>query len=172
MRPEYLVIMVGCIIAAAFVYRWWQKRRAAKKSAAMRMQEIIDTLVVQTTGFRDGGWLDVAGSPALGQDAAAFLGPRYASVTLADGNVIEVELLADAFCHNMVRSIVGALIAAGEGKASPADVAATLARRTRVGSYKVQPPRGLTLIGVGYPDDDQLAIQAERARNMRSLDEN
>ena len=117
-------------------------------------------------------------------DYASFCRPKPNATTIReirsieisrnefDGNVIEVELLADAFCHNMVRSIVGALIAAGEGKASPADVAATLARRTRVGSYKVQPPRGLTLIGVGYPDDDQLAIQAERARNMRSLDEN
>lgn len=48
MRPEFIVIMVVCIVAAAFIYRWWQKRRAAKKSSAMRMQEIIDSLVVQT----------------------------------------------------------------------------------------------------------------------------
>ncbi len=91
---------------------------------------------------------------------------------LTDDNVIEVELQADAFCHNMVRSIVGGLVAAGEGKAGPSDIAATLARRTRVGSYKVSPARGLTLIEIGYPADDQLAEQAERARNMRTLDEN
>ncbi|MEN9962829.1 MAG: hypothetical protein RIS66_1242, partial [Actinomycetota bacterium] len=87
-------------------------------------------------------------------------------------NIVEVELLADAFCHNMVRSIVGALIAAGEGKASPDDVAEKLAKRTRVGSYKVQPAQGLTLIEIGYPADDELEAQAERARNMRTLDEN
>jgi len=87
-------------------------------------------------------------------------------------NIIEVELLADAFCHNMVRSIVGALIAAGEGKATPSDVAEKLSKRTRVGSYKVQPAHGLTLIEIGYPADDELAAQAERARNMRTLDEN
>ena len=87
-------------------------------------------------------------------------------------NMIEVELLADAFCHNMVRSIVGALIAAGEGKATAEDVAEKLSRRTRVGSYKVQPAHGLTLIEIGYPADADLAAQAERARNMRTLDEN
>jgi tRNA pseudouridine38-40 synthase len=87
-------------------------------------------------------------------------------------NMIEVELLADAFCHNMVRSIVGALIAAGEGKATSEDVAEKLSRRTRVGSYKVQPAHGLTLIEIGYPADADLAAQAERARNMRTLDEN
>jgi tRNA pseudouridine38-40 synthase len=87
-------------------------------------------------------------------------------------NIVEVELLADAFCHNMVRSIVGALIAAGEGKASPDDVAEKLAKRTRIGSYKVQPAHGLTLIEIGYPADDELEAQAERARNMRTLDEN
>ncbi len=117
-------------------------------------------------------------------DYASFCRPKPNSTTIRqirsieisrnklEGNVIEVELLADAFCYNMVRSIVGALIAAGEGKAGPADIAAALARRTRVGSYKVQLPRGLTLIGVGYPSDDQLAAQAEIAKNRRSLDEN
>mgnify|MGYP000095912408 CR=1 FL=1 len=86
--------------------------------------------------------------------------------------VLVANIQADAFCHNMVRSIVGALIAAGEGKASPDDVAEKLAKRTRVGSYKVQPAHGLTLIEIGYPADDELEAQAERARNLRTLDEN
>jgi tRNA pseudouridine38-40 synthase len=117
-------------------------------------------------------------------DYASFCRPKPKATTIrevrsieirrnvADGNVIEIEIVADAFCHNMVRSIVGALIAAGEGKASPSDIAATLARKTRVGSYKVQPAHGLTLVGVGYPSNDKLAAQAELARNLRSLDEN
>ncbi len=115
-------------------------------------------------------------------DFASFCKTRAGATTIRDlkrikvrrnaQNIIEIELKADAFCHNMVRSIVGGLIAAGEGKAGPTEIAATLARRTRVGSYKVSPARGLTLIEIGYPADDQLAEQAERARNMRTLDEN
>lgn len=90
----------------------------------------------------------------------------------ADGDVIEVELLADAFCHNMVRAIIGALIAVGEGKADRQDVARILKQASRVGSFKVALPQGLTLLEIGYPPDEQLASQAEMAKNLRSLDEN
>jgi len=86
--------------------------------------------------------------------------------------VVTIELQADAFCHNMVRSIVGALISVGGGKAEPADVQRILGQKSRVGSFKVVAPHGLTLLEIGYPKDDELAGQAEKARNMRSLDEN
>lgn len=117
-------------------------------------------------------------------DYASFCRPKAGATTIREvrqikvtrnkraGNVIEIDLVADAFCHNMVRAIVGALIAAGEGKVDAAGVAATLARRSRAGSFKVQPPHGLTLIEVGYPAVSQLAAQAEMAQNLRSLDEN
>lgn len=117
-------------------------------------------------------------------DFASFCKPRAGSTTirelkeinvqrnLTDGGVIEIFLKADAFCHNMVRSIVGALIAVGEGKADADVIEQKLNAATRVGSYKVVAPNGLTLIEIGYPADDQLAAQAEKARNFRTLDEN
>jgi tRNA pseudouridine38-40 synthase len=127
-------------------------------------------------------------SAALGlvglHDYASFCRPKAGATTIrevkeltvkrnpAAGNVIEVEIQADAFCHNMVRAIVGALIAAGEGKTNAEGVAKTLARRSRKGSFKVQPPHGLVLIEVGYPPNSKLAAQAEMARAMRTLDEN
>jgi tRNA pseudouridine38-40 synthase len=43
---------------------------------------------------------------------------------------------------------------------------------SRVGSFKVALPQGLTLLEIGYPPDEQLASQAEMAKNLRSLDEN
>lgn len=85
---------------------------------------------------------------------------------------IEIRLQADAFCHNMVRSIVGALIAVGEGKADRSDLQRLLQASKRSVSYKTVEPHGLTLVGVGYPPNDQLAAQAEKARNLRTLDEN
>lgn len=116
-------------------------------------------------------------------DFASFCKPREGSTTIRelreikvtrnknDGEVIEIFLTADAFCHNMVRSIVGALIAVGEQRATPADVEAKLKAASRVGSYKVVAPHGLTLIEIGYPADDQLAAQAEKARSIRTLEE-
>jgi len=117
-------------------------------------------------------------------DFASFCRPKLGATTIrevreltvkrnpAAGNVIEVEIRADAFCHNMVRAIVGALIAAGEGKTTPDGVIKRLEKRSRIGSFKVQPPHGLTLIEVGYPPNHQLAAQAEMAKNLRTLDEN
>jgi tRNA pseudouridine38-40 synthase len=116
-------------------------------------------------------------------DFASFCRPKADATTIREireisvarnplaGNVIEVEIQADAFCHNMVRAIVGALIAAGEGKVGPDGVVARLAKRSRIGSFKVQPPHGLTLIEVGYPPNDQLAAQAEMVKNMRTLED-
>lgn len=88
-----------------------------------------------------------------------------------DFNVVEVEILADAFCHNMVRSLMGALIAVGQGKATHQEVIDTMARKTRVGSFKVMLPQGLTLIEIGYPPVELLAEQAEKSRSMRDIDE-
>ncbi len=86
-------------------------------------------------------------------------------------NIIEIELKADAFCHNMVRSIVGALIAVGAGRATKDDLKRTFERAKRVETYKVVEPKGLTLIEIGYPAESRLAYQAERARARRTLDE-
>jgi tRNA pseudouridine38-40 synthase len=72
----------------------------------------------------------------------------------------------------MVRSIVGALLAVGQGRATPGKVKELLEKANREGSYKVVSPHGLTLLRIGYPADDQLAAQAEKAQNLRSLDEN
>jgi tRNA pseudouridine38-40 synthase len=94
------------------------------------------------------------------------------TVTRTEGQVVEIEIQADAFCHNMVRSIVGALIAVGQGRATPAKIKQLLEQTNREGSYKVVSPHGLSLLGIGYPPDDQLAAQAEKAQNLRSLDEN
>ena len=85
--------------------------------------------------------------------------------------LIEVELEADAFCHNMVRSIVGALIAVGKGQATREDVRATLERASRTQSYRVVAAQGLTLIEIGYPADELLAQQAELAQNLRTHEE-
>ena len=87
------------------------------------------------------------------------------------GNVIEIELMADAFAHNMVRSIVGALVKVGSGKATPAEVGKALKSKSRSHGFKVVGPEGLSLVEVGYPAAKELAKQAEKTRNMRSLED-
>ena len=85
------------------------------------------------------------------------------------GGVIEATVRADAFCHNMVRSLVGCMIAVGEGRREPAWAGEVLAARVRDSAVTVVQAHGLTLEEVGYPPDEELAAQAERSRVVRTL---
>ncbi|MFY1635915.1 tRNA pseudouridine(38-40) synthase TruA [Solwaraspora sp. WMMB335] len=75
---------------------------------------------------------------------------------------------ADAFCQAMVRSLVGAMLFAGDGR-RPADwPASLLTRRERSGEVTVAPPHGLTLVEVGYPaDPHEYATRALVTRRLR-----
>lgn len=86
----------------------------------------------------------------------------------ADG-VLAAEVSADAFCHSMVRSLVGALLAVGEGRRAAGWPATLLTSATRSSEVTVAPAHGLTLAGVDYPPDDELAARAEITRNVRTL---
>jgi len=63
------------------------------------------------------------------------------------------DIVGTAFCHQMVRSIVGCLVAVGRGRIRAADVTAVLAARSRDAAPPIAPPQGLTLMEVGYSDD-------------------
>jgi tRNA pseudouridine38-40 synthase len=135
--------------------------------------------------------LDVAAmhramQPLVGlHDFAAFCKPREGATTIReltrlswerpatgpDAGLAVATVEADAFCHSMVRALVGMSLAVGEGRrgeGSPADV---LAGRSRSAAAGVVAARGLVLEHVAYPDDDELAARAERIRAKRSADE-
>ncbi|MBD7979959.1 tRNA pseudouridine(38-40) synthase TruA [Oerskovia merdavium] len=120
--------------------------------------------------------------PLLGvRDFAAFCKPRPGATTIrelqhlswqraADGpdaGLVVAHVRADAFCHNMVRALVGASVAVGEGRRSVSWPAEVLAARRRDAGAGVVPPHGLVLEEVTYPPDDELAARAERVRAVR-----
>ena len=84
-------------------------------------------------------------------------------------SVVEVTVRADAFCHSMVRSLVGALVAVADGRRDRAWLVGLLDADSRDSSVTVLPARGLTLEEVGYPADDALAARASEARAVREL---
>jgi tRNA pseudouridine38-40 synthase len=92
---------------------------------------------------------------------------RVPSGTLA--GVVEVTVRADAFCHAMVRSLVGALVAVADGRRDASWLTGLLEVSARDSSVPVLPARGLTLEEVGYPADDALASRAGEARSVRVL---
>lgn len=88
------------------------------------------------------------------------------------GGVIEIELIADAFCHNMVRAIVGGLIAVAQGSAEKSEITQVLKVAQKRAPFKVATPEGLTLVEIGYPADDKLEEQAAITRKKRQLKAN
>jgi tRNA pseudouridine38-40 synthase len=74
---------------------------------------------------------------------------------------------ADAFCHNMVRALVGCLVVVGEGRRDPSWAGEVLAAGVRDPAVTVMHAHGLTLEEVAYPADEGLAARAEQARNVR-----
>ncbi len=122
-----------------------------------------------------------AGQVLLGlHDFGAFCKPREGATTirtLADltvtraAGMIAVEVRADAFCHSMVRSLVGALVAIGEGSRSSAWLDGLVDRPVRAGDIHVMAPHGLTLEEVGYPPDADLPARVADARARRTTGE-
>lgn len=85
--------------------------------------------------------------------------------------ILIANVKADAFCHSMVRALVGACVSVGQGRLDVEDVVEIRDARERTSETKVLAARGLTLTEVGYPADDLLALRAEQTRARRSLDE-
>jgi len=125
--------------------------------------------------------MDAAARTLIGlHDFAAYCKPREEATTIrtlldyrwardAEG-VLVADVKADAFCHSMVRALVGACAAVGEGKLSVDDVVRLRDELTRTSAFKVLPARGLTLTEVGYPADELLAARAEQTRARRDRD--
>ena len=112
------------------------------------------------------------------QDFAAFCRFRDGATTIRDlqrlswersGDQVTAYVTADAFCWNMVRSVVGALLAVGEGRRETSWIAGLLAADRRSSEFAAVPARGLTLVAVDYPPDDQLAARIAVTRDMRTL---
>ncbi len=111
-------------------------------------------------------------------DFAAFCKPRDGATTIRElqdltvrvsGDEVIVDVQADAFCHSMVRSLVGSLIAVGEHQVGITRPAEVLASASRTNGIHVAPARGLTLVGVDYPTDRDLADRASITRATRQL---
>ncbi|MEJ3746120.1 tRNA pseudouridine(38-40) synthase TruA [Actinomycetes bacterium KLBMP 9797] len=124
--------------------------------------------------------LNLAAAGLLGEhDYAAYCKRKEHATTVraidrldwrrAVDGVLLATVQADAFCQAMVRSLVGALLAVGDGR-RPADwPAALLGRRERANEVLVVPPHGLTLVAVGYPEDAaEYAPRADRTRRLRT----
>lgn len=134
-----------------------------------------------TTNIRgelDEDAMNAAASSLIGlHDFAAYCKPREEATTIRtlleyrwerdSEGVLVADVRADAFCHSMVRALVGACAAVGESRLDVGDLVVLRDALERTSEFKVLAARGLTLMEVGYPDDALLATRAEQTRARR-----
>ena len=128
----------------------------------------------------DAAAMDEAARRMVGlHDFAAFCRRREGATTVRtlleyswlrlDDGTLAATVVADAFCHSMVRALVGAVVPVGEGRRDAAWPTEVMAAGRRDPAVGVMPPHGLSLEQVVYPDDAGLAARAAESRAVRSL---
>jgi tRNA pseudouridine38-40 synthase len=165
---------------------------AAQRRYAYRVvadPDAVDPLhrreVLRIRGPLDVAAMNQASAALLGlNDFAAFCRRREGATTVrtligfswaeavgaipTDGLLV-ATVVADAFCHSMVRALVGAVLEVGRGRRDLAWPAQLLSARVRDPAAPVAPPHGLCLEEVTYPPEDQLAQRVSQARARRDM---
>ena len=127
--------------------------------------------------------LNEASDILLGEhDFAAFCKFREGGTTIRrlerfywrriEDGIVSADVVADAFCYQQVRNMVGAVVTVAEGRHDIAWLQSMLANKTRVTDSLVFPANGLTLTQVDYPADSELLDRAKQTIARRDEQEN
>lgn len=160
------------------VWRRYEYRLADETTGYDPLERLRTTTV---RGALDEKAMDAAARSLIGlHDFAAYCKPRAEASTIRtlleyewrrdERGVLIAHVRADAFCHSMVRALVGACVAVGEGRLRVDHVVEIRDELERVPEVKVLAARGLTLTEVGYPAEALLAQRAEQTRARRDRD--
>ncbi|WEV65448.1 tRNA pseudouridine synthase A [Bifidobacterium sp. ESL0764] len=135
-----------------------------------------DSAAADATGAMDGQESDHHSTVRLAEltspvafQATAEANQNYIVPSLESGLVC-FTIVADAFAHNMVRSLVNACVQVGRHRKSLEWFAHKMAKPEREGSTGPIAACGLTLEHVAYPPDSELAGRARSIRARRTLD--
>ncbi|SMH31128.1 tRNA pseudouridine38-40 synthase [Rathayibacter oskolensis] len=164
---------------ARFSARWrrYEYRLADASSTRHPLERTYTTWINESLDERE---MARAADSLLGlHDYASFCRAREGATTIrslldfvwerdADG-VLHAHLRADAFCHSMVRALVGACVAVGLGKLGADELPGLRDAAARTNAFAVMPARGLILREVDYPEDASLAERAALTRVRRTL---
>lgn len=111
------------------------------------------------------------------RDFAAFCKKREGATTLRtlthfdwsepENGLLVARIQADAFCHSMVRSLVGAALAVASAQLTPEELTHIVQLRERSSRFAVMPARGLSLEEIAYPEAGEYAARAAQTRARR-----
>lgn len=148
-----------------------------------RAQDPCRLDIARTSSPLEETTMQVAAQALCGEhDFLPFAKPREGATTVRTlhsftisrphPGIVQAMIRADAFCHSQVRFMMGALIEIGRGKYPPNWVGELLAAGVRDQRVPLADGRGLTLWEVAYPPEDEYALQAQKAKVVRTLPEN
>jgi len=158
----------------------WRRYEYRIADATVTKNPVLRNHVLSYPAVLDEQAMDAAASTLVGlHDWAAYCKPREGATTIRtlqdfrwardEAGLLVARLKADAFCHSMVRALVGASVAVGAAKLAATDLVRLRDDRQRTSEFKVMPAKGLTLVQVGYPADAELGIRAAQTRARRDV---
>lgn len=157
----------------------WRRYEYRVADASARRDPVARRNTLWYPSALDDKAMSEAAEALLGlHDWAAFCKAREGATSIrtlqgfswerGNDGVLIARVRADAFCHSMVRALVGATIAVGEGRLGLERLLGIREELARTSEFKVVPARGLTLLEVGYPEDAELAVRAGQTRARRA----
>ena len=149
------------------------------RDASSRVDPLSARFTAPVAGILDLHLMQEASAQLLGlQDFTTFCKSREGATAVrtlltyewhrSDDGALVASVSADAFCHSMVRALIGAVVAVGNGRISVAELKNLRDARERTNRFTVMPALGLSLEEIVYPSESELANRAEQTRARRS----
>lgn len=156
----------------------WRRYRYFMADDVARADPLTRHMTYSHSHTLDVAAMNEAAAPLLGlQDFYSFAKPREGATTVRelqrldfvrlDDGLISVSIQADAFCHNMVRALMGAALRVGDGREAVSWMYERLQAKVRDAKSVLAPPHPLVLMEVAYPADGDVLARAELTRARR-----
>jgi tRNA pseudouridine38-40 synthase len=138
-----------------------------RRGEVLRVPRPLDEKRMHAAAQRLLGEHDFAAFCRKREGASTVRSLRKFSWARTGAGLVEGTVVADAFCHSMVRALTGSILPVGDGRRPESWPAEVLAGKVRDSAVTVLPAHGLTLEEVRYPPDDELASRVAEARQVR-----
>lgn len=181
--PPTIVVRAATVVDSTFDARFSAVARRYRYRLSDSIASRSPTRTTDVVWLPPKGPLDVvamnnAAEPLLGEhNWLPYCRPRAGASTIRtlqqfswerqESGLVVGQVQADAFCHHMVRALVGACVAVGAGRREPTWPREVLDAGVRDSAVTVMPAHGLTLEEVTYPSAQDWAAQAQAARRRR-----
>jgi tRNA pseudouridine38-40 synthase len=142
-----------------YVYRLLRRKSPLDRRSAILPRGSVDLDLLRAAAARVPGKRDFASLGTAADPGEPTVCRLERLDVVASGGVLILEVSANRFLRKMVRTLVGALLEVARGKRPPEWIDELLSARDRRAAPPPVPARGLTLVGVDYPERPSLETE-------------